>query len=101
MRLGWAGALVVGGLGLTMGGAAAYVDSVGGPGTARSAVNFGVGQTAGMAGEAAGVVPAVIEEVKPALNKTMGQAGDVLGTQGTVPPARTDLTEPSEQGGAP
>ena len=90
----------VGLLTFTLGGAAAYVDSKAGPGTARESLNFGVGQTAGVIGEGAGAIPRVIEEVKPALQDTMGQAGDVLGQQGT-PPARDDLVDPSEQGGQP
>lgn len=94
------GVVCVAGLCATLGGAAAYVDSVGGPGTARSAVNFGVGQTAGFVGEGANVIPRVIEEVRPALQSTMNQAGTVLGQQGT-PPARDDLVDPSEQGGQP
>lgn len=90
----------VGLLTFTLGGAAAYVDSEAGPGTARDSLNFGVGQTAGMIGEGAGAVPRVIEQVRPALQSTMNQAGSVLGQQGT-PPAREDLVDPSEQGGQP
>lgn len=80
--------------------AAAFTDSQAGPGTARSAVNYGVGNVAGMIGEAANVVPRVVQEVRPALQNTMTQAGDVLGQQGTPAP-RDDVVDPSEQGGAP
>lgn len=82
--------------------AAAFTDSKAGPGTARQSVNYGVGNVAGMVGEAAGVVPKVMAEVQPALQSTLNQAGSVLGsTTGSTPPARDDLVDPSEQGGQP
>lgn len=81
--------------------AAAFTDSQAGPGTARSAVNYGVGNVAGMIGEAANVVPRVVEEVRPALQNTMNQAGDVLGQQGTATQPRDDVVDPADQGSQP
>lgn len=81
--------------------AAAFTDSKAGPGTARQSVNYGVGNVAGMIGEAANVVPRVVEEVRPALQNTMNQAGDVLGSTATSTPARDDVVTPDEQGGQP
>lgn len=100
MKLGLMGATVVLGLGLTIGGAYTYVNAQSGdPTLAKNAVSFGISQTAGMAGEAASIIPKTIEQVKPALTQTMGQAGSVLGGPATsVPAARTDQVDPADQG---
>lgn len=102
MRIGLLGATVLLGGGLTLGAAATFVNAQSGdPNMARNAVHYGVGQMAGMAGEGANVVPAVIEQVRPAFTRTMGQASSVLGSTTPTPTTRTDQVDPADQGGQP
>ena len=100
MHLGWLGAGVLAFGAFAAGGAYAYVESVGGPGTAREAVQYGTGNAAGVTGDAFAVPVQVAREIKPALQaaaaEASGLAGGVAGTTATT--AAGEYGSPSEGG---
>lgn len=101
MHLGWIGASIVAFGAFSAGGAYAYIDSVAGEGTARAAVQYGTGNAAGVAGDAAAVPVQVAQQIKPALAAAANEASGLAGgmANGTTPTtAAGEYGDPSEGG---
>lgn len=77
MRTVAVGACFVG-LGITYGGAKAFVDSKAGPGTFDQSVRYGSHSAAETAGEIAAVPSDVVEQVKPGLTNLVHQGTGAL-----------------------
>lgn len=76
------------------GGAVVAGELLNGPGTTRTDIGTSVSAYAGLLGEGADAVPAVVEEVSPAIGRATGSLSGLLPTGTTAPGALSSSEAP-------